>query len=110
MAAALVGNRCLEFFRTWRPMLFERRFSSELFVSRLSFYTTDKELKELFEPFGTVTDARLVRDPTTLKPKGFGFVTFESVTEAHKAFQAMNGRIVGGRLIFVEVAKTTRPE
>ncbi|XP_043695504.1 small RNA-binding protein 11, chloroplastic-like [Telopea speciosissima] len=106
----LTGNRCLEFLRTLRPMFFTRRFSSQLFVSRLSYYTTDKDLKELFESFGRVTDARLIKDPTTLRPKGFGFVTFESVTEARKALQAMNGRIVGGRLIFVEVAKTTGPE
>ncbi|XP_042520680.1 organelle RRM domain-containing protein 6, chloroplastic-like [Macadamia integrifolia] len=114
MAAILVkqltGNRCLGFLSTWRPMLFSRRFSSQLFVSRLSFYTTQKDLKNLFEPFGTVTEARLIKDPTTQRPKGFGFVTFESVAEARKALQAMNGRIVAGRMIFVEVAKTTGPE
>ncbi|XP_042520327.1 small RNA-binding protein 11, chloroplastic-like [Macadamia integrifolia] len=61
-------------------------------------------------PFGTVTEARLVKDPNTLRPQGFGFMTFGSITESHKALQAMNGRIVGGKLIFVEVSKTTGPE
>ncbi|XP_050276237.1 organelle RRM domain-containing protein 6, chloroplastic-like [Quercus robur] len=53
--------------------------------------------------------ARLVKDPRTQRPKGFGFVTYESEVEAQKALKAMNGRIVDGRLIFVEVAKTEKP-
>ncbi|XP_048233846.1 small RNA-binding protein 11, chloroplastic isoform X5 [Ricinus communis] len=49
---------------------------------------------------------RLVLDPRTQKPKGFGFVTFDSESQAQKALKAMNGRIVDGRLLFVEVAKS----
>ncbi|KAJ4835937.1 hypothetical protein Tsubulata_021863 [Turnera subulata] len=75
---------------------------------RLSSYITKNELRNLFSPFGVVTEARLVVDPETKKPKGFGFVTFESEINAQKALKTMNGRIVNGRLIFVEVAKTTR--
>lgn len=37
--------------------------------------------------------ARLVRDPKTQRPKGFGFVTFESEVEAQKALKAMDGRV-----------------
>ncbi|XP_059429750.1 organelle RRM domain-containing protein 6, chloroplastic [Corylus avellana] len=87
-----------------------KRFNSQLFVSRISFYTTNEQLKTLFSPFGVVTEARLVKDPRTERPKGFGFVTYESEAEAQKALKAMNGRIVDGRLIFVEIAKTRRAE
>ncbi|XP_074358105.1 organelle RRM domain-containing protein 6, chloroplastic [Apium graveolens] len=86
-----------------------KRLSSQLFISRLSFYTTNQELKKLFSPFGSVTAARLVMDERTQRPKGFGFVTFETEVEAQNALKAMNGRIVDGRLIFVEMAKTARP-
>ncbi|KAL9322852.1 hypothetical protein ACSQ67_010905 [Phaseolus vulgaris] len=44
----------------------------------------------------------LVVDPRTKRPKGFAFVSYESQIEAEKAMKAMNGRIVDGRLIFVE--------
>ncbi|KAK8550833.1 hypothetical protein V6N13_119337 [Hibiscus sabdariffa] len=81
-----------------------KRLGTQLFVSRLSFFTNHQELKTLFSPFGVVKEARLIRDPKTQRPKGFGFVTFETETEAHKALKAMNGRIVRGRLIFVEFA------
>nr|GEU76931.1 cold-inducible RNA-binding protein [Tanacetum cinerariifolium] len=87
-----------------------RFLGSQLFISRLSFYTTNKELKRLFSPFGAITEARLVVDPKTQRPKGFGFVTFESDVDAQNALKAMNGKIVNGGLIFVEFAKTKTPE
>ncbi|OAY37844.1 cold-inducible RNA-binding protein isoform X2 [Manihot esculenta] len=86
-----------------------KRLSSQLFVSRLSFYTTNQKLEQLFSPFGVVKEARLVVDPETRKPRGFGFVTFDSESQARKALKAMNGRIVDGRLIFVEFAESTEP-
>ncbi|XP_022949004.1 cold-inducible RNA-binding protein B-like [Cucurbita maxima] len=82
------------------------RLGTQLFISRLSSYTTIERLETLFSPFGSVSEARLIRDPKTQRPKGFGFVTFQSPDEAKKALQAMDGRIVDGRLIFVEFAKT----
>ncbi|TYI80537.1 hypothetical protein E1A91_D05G094500v1 [Gossypium mustelinum] len=65
---------------------------TQLFVHRLSFFTNHQELKTLFAPFGVVKEARLIRDPKTQRPKGFGFVTFETEAEAQKALKAMNGR------------------
>ncbi|KAL5156904.1 Polyadenylate-binding protein 3 [Glycine soja] len=63
-----------------------------------------EQLKKLFSPFGLVTQADLALDPITKRPKGFGFVSFKSEIEAEKALRAMNGRIVSGRLILVELA------
>uniref|UniRef100_A0ACD5WX64 Uncharacterized protein n=1 Tax=Avena sativa TaxID=4498 RepID=A0ACD5WX64_AVESA len=80
-------------------------FSTEIFVSRLSFYTTEEELKNIFSPFGAIKEARLVRDNQTGRPKGFGFVKYSSEAEAQKAVKAMDGRIIRGRLIFAEIAK-----
>lgn len=62
----------------------------------------------MFSPFGDVTEARLVIDRKTHRPKGFGFVTYKSEVEAQKALKVMDGRMVNGRLIFVEVAQTER--
>ncbi|KAH9603075.1 hypothetical protein KSS87_012017 [Heliosperma pusillum] len=87
-----------------KPRLSTVRFISNLFVSRLSFYTSDDELRQLFLPFGEVKEARLAMDPRTGRTKGFGFVTFENEAEAQNALNAINGRIVRGRIIFVEYA------
>ncbi|KAK7335758.1 hypothetical protein VNO80_27781 [Phaseolus coccineus] len=75
-----------------------------VFISGLSFYATQDQLKKLFAPFGLVTSVNLVVDPRTKRPKGFAFVSYKSQIEAEKAMKAMNGRIVDGRLIFVEPA------
>jgi len=74
-------------------------------VSRLSFYTTEEELNNVFSTFGNVKEARLMRDRQTGRMKGFGFVKYSSQAEAEKAVKAMDGRILRGRLIFVEMAK-----
>ncbi|GMG98239.1 hypothetical protein Nepgr_000079 [Nepenthes gracilis] len=93
---------------TSKPFYSTVRFSSQLFISRLSYYTTNEELKRLFTPFGVVKGARLVKDPRTRRHRGYGFVTFETEVEAQKALKALNGRIVRSRLIFVEFAKSKR--
>lgn len=75
---------------------------------------------KLFSPFGAVTQgvtvppllslfsnvvyvgcsflpafaANLVVDPRTQRPKGFGFVSYQSEIEAEKAMKAMNGRVI----------------
>uniref|UniRef100_A0A2P2KEJ3 Cold-inducible RNA-binding protein-like n=2 Tax=Rhizophora mucronata TaxID=61149 RepID=A0A2P2KEJ3_RHIMU len=87
-----------------------KKLGLQLFVSRLSSYMNEEGLKRLFSPFGVVTEARLIRDPQTKKPRGFGFVTFESEIEGQKALKTMNCRMVKGRIIFVEVAKTRHEE
>ncbi|KAI5343391.1 hypothetical protein L3X38_011267 [Prunus dulcis] len=81
-----------------------KRLSLQLFVSRLSSFTNNEQLKRLFSPFGDVTDVRMAVDRITQRPKGFDFVTYKSDVEAQKTLKSMNGRMVYGRLIFVEVA------
>ncbi|KAL9692888.1 hypothetical protein quinque_012173 [Culex quinquefasciatus] len=42
---------------------------------------------------------RVVRDPQTLKSKGYGFVSFVKKSEAENAIAAMNGQWLGSRSI-----------
>lgn len=44
----------------------------------MSQETTDQEFKDYFAQFGRVVDATLMMDKDTGRPRGFGFVTFES--------------------------------
>ncbi|TVU47520.1 hypothetical protein EJB05_07124, partial [Eragrostis curvula] len=61
-----------------------RSFSTEIFVSKLSFYTTEEELKDIFSPFGSVKQARLMRDSQTGRVKGFGFVSIHHKQKLRK--------------------------
>lgn len=56
----------------------EQEKTSKIFVGGVSQDTTDHEFREYFAQFGRVVDATLMMDKDTGRPRGFGFVTFES--------------------------------
>eukprot|EP00657_Telonema_sp_P-1_P009014 TRINITY_DN31_c0_g1_i2.p1 TRINITY_DN31_c0_g1~~TRINITY_DN31_c0_g1_i2.p1 ORF type:complete len:504 (-),score=228.06 TRINITY_DN31_c0_g1_i2:23-1534(-) len=74
-----------------------------LYVKNLDDSVTEEKLKELFEPFGVITSAKLMMDGTT--SRGFGFVCFTTPEEATKAVTEMNNRIVGSKPIYVSLAQ-----
>lgn len=76
-----------------------------LFVGGLPFATTDDELKEAFEAYGTVIDARVITDHETGRSRGFGFVEFDTEDQAAAAIEAMNESELGGRQIKVSIAQ-----
>ncbi|KAL8152947.1 hypothetical protein V2J09_010707 [Rumex salicifolius] len=86
-------------------LISRRGIAFKLFVKGLSFYTSDKGLEEAFSQYGQVVEAKVVSDQVTDRSKGFGFVTFASEEEAHKALNDMNGKVLHGRVLAVEFAK-----
>ncbi|XP_005180382.1 cytotoxic granule associated RNA binding protein TIA1-like isoform X2 [Musca domestica] len=70
-----------------------------IFVGDLSSEIETQQLREAFTPFGEISDCRVVRDPQTLKSKGYGFVSFVKKSEAESAITAMNGQWLGSRSI-----------
>lgn len=79
--------------------------SNKLFVGNLSFDTAENDLQDAFAAFGTVTEANLMMDRTTNRPRGFGFVTMSTPEEAQKAIDGLNGKELGGRALTVNVAR-----
>jgi len=82
-----------------------RGLSTRLFVSGLSFYTTEKSFTEAFSRYGQLVEAKIIWDTFAQRSKGFGFVQYSSQEEANAAIEGMDGKFLGGRVIFVEVAK-----
>src|ERR1700685_4043121 len=79
--------------------------SNKLFVGNLSFNTTENDLQDAFAAHGTVTEANLMMDRSTGRPRGFGFVTMSTPEEAQKAIDALNGKSVDGRALTVNIAR-----
>ncbi|ESQ29573.1 hypothetical protein EUTSA_v10024023mg [Eutrema salsugineum] len=52
--------------------------TKKLFVGGLSSETTEEEFKAYFEKFGRTTDVVVMHDSLTNRPRGFGFVTYDS--------------------------------
>ena len=76
-----------------------------MYVSNLSFHTTDEDLKNLFAQFGSVSSAKVINDRETGRSRGFGFVEMGSDDEAKKAMVGLNNKEVEGRPMSVSVAK-----
>jgi cold-inducible RNA-binding protein len=79
--------------------------NSKLFVGNLSFNTTENDLQDTFAAYGTVTEANLMMDRATGRPRGFAFVTMSTPEEAQKAIDAMNGKSIDGRALTVNLAR-----
>jgi RNA recognition motif-containing protein len=79
--------------------------NTKLFVGNLSFNTTENDLQDAFAAHGTVTEANLMLDRTSGRPRGFAFVTMGTPEEAQKAIDALNGALVDGRNLTVNEAR-----
>ncbi|KAH8910475.1 RNA-binding domain-containing protein [Coniochaeta sp. PMI_546] len=72
-----------------------------IWVRNFVFDVNEDHLKELFGKFGTVVDARIVRDPRGLS-RGFGFVYMSSDNEVSNAIAELNGSFWHGRRVHME--------
>ena len=79
--------------------------SNKVFVGGMSWNTDDEGLRQAFEKFGEVTDAKVITDRDTGRSRGFGFVTFESADAVSKAISAMDGQELDGRAVKVNEAQ-----
>ncbi|MBC7949633.1 MAG: RNA-binding protein [Chitinophagaceae bacterium] len=80
-----------------------------MYVSNLSFHTTDDDLRKLFEQYGAVSSAKVISDRETGKSRGFGFVEMGSDAEAKEAIKNLNNKEVEGRAMAVSVAREKSP-
>jgi len=75
-----------------------------LYVKNLDENTDDAALRELFEPFGTMTSVAAMKDEQG-RCKGFGFVRFASPDEATKAVTEMHLKVIKGKPLYVGLAE-----
>jgi RNA recognition motif-containing protein len=81
---------------------------TRLYVGNLPYSVTELELRDLFASLGTITEAKIVTDRDTGRPRGFGFVEMSTEDEAKKAIEELNGRDVQGRPLAVKEAEDRR--
>ncbi|MCP4200743.1 MAG: RNA-binding protein [bacterium] len=83
--------------------------SASVFVGNLNYQTTEAELSEHFSDAGTVLSARIPLDRESGRPRGFGFVEFESEEMAERAVAQFHDAELGGRRLRVNKAES-RPQ
>lgn len=79
------------------------RFTN-VYVKNLSSDVTEKSLSDLFSTVGPVSSILIQRDDHN-KPKGFGFVNFESSSDAEKAVNELHEKEFFGKRLFVTRAQ-----
>uniref|UniRef100_A0A5B7BKL7 RRM domain-containing protein n=1 Tax=Davidia involucrata TaxID=16924 RepID=A0A5B7BKL7_DAVIN len=72
--------------------------TKKIFVGGLSASLTEEEFKNYFEKFGRITDVVVMHDNVTKRPRGFGFITFDSEDAVEdvmqKRFHELSGKEV----------------
>ena len=77
----------------------------KIFVGNLSRTVSQDALRQLFETFGQVTTADIIKDKFSGESKGFGFVEMPAKAEAEAAMAGLNGREVEGKPLTVNEAR-----
>lgn len=77
----------------------------KLYVGNLGYGISDRELEQMFEPFGSVESAKVITDRDSGRSKGFGFVEMGRDSEAQAAIAALNGTEAEGRPLTVNEAR-----
>ncbi|MQM15713.1 hypothetical protein Taro_048663 [Colocasia esculenta] len=72
--------------------------TKKIFVGGLPPTLTEEGFRKYFEAYGTVTDVVVMYDQNTQRPRGFGFISFDSEDAVdlvlHKTFHDLNGKLV----------------
>lgn len=76
----------------------------KILIRNLSRNTTEAELLELFENYGTVQYCTVVIDEKTNKSKGFAFAEIPKSNEAKAAIKNLNGKSIDNSIIRVKKA------
>ena len=76
-----------------------------IYIGNLSPRTSEEELRGVFEEFGEVGSARIIKDNSTGKSKGFGFVEMPNQSQAQAAIAGLNGKELGGSSLTVNEAR-----
>jgi RNA recognition motif-containing protein len=76
-----------------------------IYVSNLSFGTTNESLQELFAEYGEVISVNIITDRETGRSRGFGFVEMPNDAEGQNSIDELNETDFEGKTITVNVAR-----
>lgn len=81
---------------------------NRLYVGNLSYDVTNESLQSAFAAVGGVTDTHIVMDRDSGRPRGFAFVTMSTDAEASDAVTRLDGSMLDGRSMRVNIAEPKR--
>ncbi|KAI8969322.1 hypothetical protein BDF20DRAFT_827121 [Mycotypha africana] len=78
--------------------------SANIYVKNIATDVTEDDLKDLFSSFGNISSILIQKDENNMS-KGFGFVNFDSPTDAEKAVNQLHDFEYHGKKLFVTKAQ-----
>ncbi|KAL1560005.1 heterogeneous nuclear ribonucleoprotein 1-like [Salvia divinorum] len=69
----------------------------KLFIGGISWDTSEERLKEYFQTFGEVVEAVIMKDRTTGRARGFGFIVFANASVAENVVKERH--VIDGRTV-----------
>jgi len=75
-----------------------------MFIGGLSWQTAPEGLREYFSKFGDITEVMVMKDPTTRRSRGFGFVTFADASSVDKVLSFGGTHELDGKKIDPKIA------
>jgi len=70
----------------------------KMFIGGLSWQTSAEGLREYFSKFGDVTEVMVMKDPTTRRSRGFGFVTLSDPASVDKVLASAPHELDGKKI------------
>jgi len=80
---------------------------TNIYVGNLAHTATEDDLRTAFSEFGAVSNVSIVKDRETGRPRGFAFVTMNTIDEAKRAGTELHDKEFMGRKLVVSGAKTS---
>jgi cold-inducible RNA-binding protein len=78
--------------------------TKKLYVGNLPYQTTEQEIRDLIEEYGTIDSLAMINDRDTGRFRGFCFIEMED-SAANAVVNALNGKDVDGRALKVNEAR-----
>ena len=72
-----------------------------LFINNLPFDVKKEQIKDTFKNYGNILDIRIIYNPTTQKPRGYGYIEFEDESSIDKIINSDKTFIINERKIIV---------
>jgi RNA recognition motif-containing protein len=77
----------------------------KLFIGNLPYDISEPELLNLFNEFGEVVNANLVKDNFTGRSRGFAFVEMDSRSSGQQAMESLNKTVYKSKALVCNEAK-----